>query len=296
MATDRRAHPLTINPSRLDTHGRCLLEYRTKYLEKNWGDNGYAPSLSLHNVTHAVLRSLFERFRREGAFPPIHLMALIAAEQLRPKYRYPDQATRDAEASRILMMVQRGLTWFDGAGSIEAVERDLEFAYPGSPDCPAFLLTAKPDLIRELPDGTIETVDWKTGGFRENEQQQALARIVIAAVNPDRVIRSTTVFLATAPEATVETMILPDATVRSWWKAVKTVARDLETRQAWPATSHPFCSSCPLYHQGCPLYPAAPDPRRLLVWLEDDDDETAPLVGVATAPRQHDAALVRSCS
>lgn len=266
-ATVASVHPLTLNPSRMEMHGRCLLEYRTKYLEKNWGDNGYAPSLALHNVTHAVLRRLFEGFARDATFP-IDLMALITAEQLRPRHRYPDQATRDAEAPRILTMVQRGLAWFDGAGSIEAVEQDLEFAFPGSPDCPAFLLTAKPDLIRELPDGTIEIVDWKTGGVRENERQQALARIVIADTNPDRIIRSTTVFLATDRETTVETMILPDATVRSWWQEVKAVARDLETRQAWPATSHPFCSSCPLYREGCPLYPAAPDPRRLLTWLE----------------------------
>ena len=295
MATDRHALPLTINPSRMEMHGRCLLEYRTKYLEKNWGDNGYVPSLALANVTHAVLRRLFERFRRDAAFP-IDLMALIAAEQLRPKHRYPDQATRDTDALRILTMVRRGLTWFDGAGSIEAVEQNLEFAYPGSSDCPAFLLTAKPDLIRELPDGTIEIIDWKTGGVWENEQQQALARIAIANLNPDRIIRSTTIFLATAPEATVESLILSDATVRSWWKAVKTVAQDLETRQIWPATSHPFCSSCPLYHQGCPLHPAPPDPHRLLAWLENDADETALLVGVTKGSRQHDAALVPACS
>ncbi len=275
-ATGASAHRLTLNPSRLEMHSRCPLEYKTKYLEKNWGDNGYAPSLALHNVTHATLRRLFEGFVRDGAFP-IDIMPLIAAEQLRPRHRYPDQATRDAEAPRVLALVRRGLSWFDGAGSILAVERDLEFAYPGSPDCPSFLLTAKPDLVRELPDGSVETVDWKTGGIRENEQQQALARIVIADACPDQVIRSTTIFLATEPEATVETTILPDATVRSWWQAAKTIARDLETRQDWPGTSHPFCSSCPLYHHGCPLFPAAPDPRRLLAWLEEGDDETVPL-------------------
>ncbi len=283
-----QAHRLTLSPSRIEMHSRCLLEYRTKYLEKNWGDNGYAPSLALHNVTHAILRRLFEGFVRDGTFP-IDIMPLIAAEQLRPRHRYPNQATRAAEAPRILALVRRGLTWFDGAGSILAVERDLEFAYPGSPNYPSFLLTAKPDLVRELPDGSIETVDWKTGGVRENELQQALARIVIADTNPDRIIRSTTVFLATDPEATVETMILPDATVRSWWQEVKAVARDLETRQTWPATSHPFCSSCPLYRHGCPIFPTPPDPRRLLAWLEDGDedgdDEMALMTGGANALR-----------
>ncbi len=270
--TDVSAQRLKLNPSRMEMHGRCLLEYRTKHLEKNWGDNGYAPSLALHNVTHAVLRRLFEAFVRDAAFP-IDIMALIRAEQLRPRHGYPDNATRKAHASRILGLVRRGLAWFDGAGSILAVEQDLEFPYPGSTECPPFLLTAKPDLIRELPDGSIEVIDWKTGGIRENEQQQALARIVLAVANPDRVIRSTTIFLATEPEATVETMILPNATVRSWWRAVKAVAQDLETREAWPATSHPFCSSCPLYHRGCPLFPKASEPDLLLAWLEEAADD-----------------------
>jgi PD-(D/E)XK nuclease superfamily len=258
---------LLLNPTRLNTFDRCRLEYDAKYNRGIWGQDAFSSALAHHNVTHAVLRGEMDQFSRSLSLP-INLTERIAVEQSNYRHRYPSQQHRDDDLPRILVWVQRGLEWFDGQGRILGVERDYEFCYPIADGQEPFKIAARPDLVRELPNGEIEVVDWKTGAVFPNELQQAIARIVVGHHNRGKVVRTTTVYLAAEPKICVVSTVLNDQETRDWWKQLKGRAQDITTENAWYPTSHAFCSSCPLYNNGCPLFASVVDPSATAAWLD----------------------------
>lgn len=264
------AQPLTdlprLTPSRLATIDRCRLEHHAKYVLGQWGDERFAPALARHNVTHAALRQVLDLVRRQRPLPD-DLLPLVEAEQRRPRHRYPDESTREADAETILAWVGRGIAWIAGAAKVLGVEQDYEYRYPGSADCQGFVLAARVDLVREHGDGTVEVVDWKTGSVSLNLLQVVSGRIVVGHAYPRRPIRNTVVYLA-ADRDHDYSAILTDAEVRAGRREIKDLSRAVWAEEEPSPTAHAFCPSCPLYRRGCPLRPSVEELDPTTEWLE----------------------------
>jgi hypothetical protein len=255
----------TFTPTMLATFERCPHQFRRRYVEKQKAPQDFSSDLACGNAAHTVLQGIFEVYRRTGGYP-INLHERVEAAL--PSAPYPDRAQWATDVERVLAWVKNALGSIEDAADVALVERWLEYRFPGSADCPAFLLRHRIDLVLDHRNGALEHRDWKTGSRTEvDELQNVAARIVVRTAFPDHErILSSTAFLS---HDVVQTDELTRDQVRSGWQRIKRLAAGVATEQGWLPVSNALCPWCPFYQRGCPIYPApASGPDATTAWLE----------------------------
>jgi len=255
----------TFTPTMLSTFERCPHQFRRKYVDKQKAPQDFSRDLACGNAAHAVLQGVFEVYRRTGGYP-INLRERVEAAL--PSAPYPDLAQSAADVERVLAWVKNALGSIEGSADVALVERWLEYRFPGSADCPAFLLRHRIDLVLDHKNGALEHRDWKTGSRAEvDELQNVAARIVVRTAFPDHErILSSTAFLA---HDVVQIDELTREDVRASWGRIKRLAAGAMAERDWLPTSNALCPWCPYYQRGCALYPTADiRPDATTEWLE----------------------------
>jgi hypothetical protein len=255
----------TFTPTMLDTFGRCPLQFRRKYVEKQKPPQPFSRDFACGIAAHEVLHGVMEVYRRTGGYP-IDLRR--RAEDALPDAPYSDAADRAADVDRVVAWVKNALGGIADDARVLQVERWMEYRFPGCADCPAFLLRHRVDLVLEHSDGALEHRDWKTGSRTEVDAlQNAAARIVVRTAFPNHErILSSTAFLA---RGAVQIDELTRDQVRAEWQRIKRLAAGAMAERDWLPTSNALCPWCPFYQRGCPLYPdPASSPDATTDWLE----------------------------
>ena len=143
-----------------------------------------------------------------------------------------------------------------------------DYQFPGSADCPSFLLRHRIDLVLDHKDGTLEHRDWKTGSRVEvDELQDVAARIVVRQAFPEHSrILSSTAFLS---HDVVQIDELTRDQVRSGWQRIKQLAGGIASEKDWLPVSNALCPWCPFYQRSCALYRSpSGGPDATTAWLE----------------------------
>jgi len=255
----------TFTPTMLATFERCPHQFRRKYVEKRTPPQPFSRDLACGNAAHEVLRAVFEIYQRTGGYP-INLRERV--EDALPSAPYVDGADWALDVERVVVWVKSALCSIDETARVALVERWLEYRFPGCTDCPPFLLRHRIDLVLEHENGTLEHRDWKSGARTEvDELQNVAARIVVRQAFPDHPrILSSTAFLS---HDVVQVDELTREQVQSAWKRIKRLAAGVAAERDWRPVSNALCPWCPLYQQGCLLYPApASGPDAMTAWLE----------------------------
>jgi hypothetical protein len=243
----------TFTPGMLDAYGRCPLQFRRKYVEKRMPPQDFSRDLACGIAAHEALQWALGIFGRTGGYP-IDIRQRV--EDALPAAAYADAADYAADVEKIICWVKSGLGGIDETARVLQVERWMEFRFPGCADCPPFLLRHRVDLVMEHEDGALEHRDWKTGARAEVDQMQNVAaRIVVKTAFPDRDrILSSTAFLA---RDIVQIDDLTRDEVCAVWGRMKQLVAAAMAETEWLPTSNALCPWCPLYQNGCPLYPTA---------------------------------------
>lgn len=250
-------------PTKLSTYRRCPAAYASRYIERTSASSEPNPTLARAIGAHSVIAHALTEYQRQKTFP-VHLRDLVAAQL--PAKDYVDANHCESDIDLTLSWVHRALSHFDGTHSIVAVERTFEYVYPGCDEWPKFVLRSTVDLVLEHPDGTIEHIDWKTGSSTWYDAIQTVSsRIVVGAVNPDRKIRSTTIYLGSGTSRSAE---LTHSDILETWGEIKALVRSILRDDGWLPQSNPLCPFCPSYFNGCSLYPGATESDSMTDWLE----------------------------
>lgn len=252
-------------PSMLNTYRQCPSLYHHRYVERQPPAGQENSALRQANALHSVLAQVFREYQRACTFP-VRLQELVTAQL--PRESYPSERAWGEAVEFVLGQVKWALMSFDHGAEVLAVERTLKYAFAGRSDVPAFELRAKVDLVLRHTDGSLEHIDWKTGkGCRIDQLQNTACRIVVGQTYTDEpVIRSTTAFLAT--ETTRSDLLTRDQ-VRENWTVIKEIVSLILAETAWLPTENPLCEFCPLYEQGCKLFPGGQQHDQMTAWLED---------------------------
>ena len=262
-----QAHAMipTFTPAMLALFERCPQQYFLKYVQKRRVPEAFSSDLACGNAAHTVLHDVLEVYRRTGGYP-INLRERV--EDALPSDPYPDGTAWATDVERVLKWVKGALTSIDETARVIAVERWLEYAFPGNAECPPFRLRHRVDLILEHADGVLEHRDWKCGKRAEVDAlQNATARIVVRQAFPDHpCILSSTVFLS---HGIVQIDELTREQVSAEWQRLKRLATQSMGERDWLPVSNALCPWCPYYQRGCALY-GSPDGRRdkTTDWLE----------------------------
>ncbi len=255
----------TFTPVMLALFERCPQQYFLKYIQKRKVPETFSPDLACGNAAHTVLHGVLAVYQRTGGYP-INLRERV--EDALPSHQYSCSDAWTINVERVLSWVKGGLISIDETAQVIAVERWMEYLFPGTDDCPSFRLRHRLDLILEHEDEVLEHRDWKGGTRAEVDiLQHVAARIVVRNTFRDHPrILSSTVFLS---HGIVQIDELTRELVYEEWGHMKKIARQIMTERAWHPVSNPLCPWCPYYQQGCSLY-GAPDggPDATTDWLE----------------------------
>jgi hypothetical protein len=255
----------TFTPGMLASFERCPHQYFLKHVQKLKVPQSFSPDLSCGNVAHTVLHGVLDVYRATGGYP-INLRERV--EDTLPSDPYGDGGTWAMDVDRVLSWVKVALSSVDETAQVIAVERWMEYPFPGNAECPSFRLRHRVDLVLEHEDGTLEHRDWKGGKRAEVDlMQHVAARIVVRHAFPDHsCILSSTVFLS---HGIVQIDELTREQVGAEWRHMKKIAKQIITERGWHPVSNPLCPWCPFYQQGCSLY-SVPDggPDATTDWLE----------------------------
>lgn len=251
-------------PTMLSTYERCPLRYRRQYRDRDLPTDPFNPLLARGNATHRVLEAAYRLYQLRRAFP-VDLRVRVEAHLSRELY--DDDAARADDIEQVLEWITWDLMTFDGDARILAVERSLEYSFPGNDTCGPWRLRHTLDLVLEHPDGSIEHLDRKTGSsLRIDHVQRVAARIVVGKAFPGRTsYTSSTVFLA---HQTTRRNDLSYEQVKTEWERMKSLVVALASDAGWAPAENPLCPWCPLYQAGCPHFPALDPSSDITDWLE----------------------------
>jgi hypothetical protein len=265
MTTQAHATILTLTPAMLALFERCPHQYFLKYVQKLKVPETFSPDLACGNAAHTVLHGVLDVYRKTGGYP-INLRERV--EDALPSEPYPDGAAWAVDVDRVLRWVKGALTSIDETARVIAVERWMEYPFPGNRDCPPFRLRHRVDLVLEHEDGALEHRDWKAGKSADVDALQHIAaRVVVRHGFSDHPrIFSSTVFLT---HGVVQIDELTREQVGVQWQRMKQIVTQIMAEQDWHPVSNVLCPWCPYYQRGCSLY-GSPDegPDATTDWLE----------------------------
>ncbi len=268
MALEQRRRALVFTPTQLALYAQCPERYYRKYVKRQHVEEDFSPSLAKGSIAHTILAECFESYRRSEVFPP-DIRERVEYYLPRPPYLHDRAWLRDVE--EVVNQVEFALLAFDRTATVLATEATYEFKYPGSADCPSFILRAKIDRVARYNDRIIEHSDYKTGSSTWIDPiQNIAARIVIGQHfrGEYAAIRSSTVFLAGQAVRTEE---LTRERVQATWQTIKQIVSAILAGQNWQPVRSNLCSWCPYYDNGCSLCPAPAPVDELVEWLDSGD-------------------------
>jgi hypothetical protein len=245
---DYGAKPLVLWPNHLNTYRNCPLRYFLQHVRKKKGKVIVQPAMTRGKVTHDVLADSFNHFRWRGTFPT-NLPDRIARRL--PEDDYDSRAHWRSEVEMIEDWVDRAVSTFDPASVIINVERVYDYPYPGSSRCGAFTLKSRVDLVLRQPNGTLEHIDWKTGGSRWNDRiQNVISRLGVGKAMPEAAVRTTNVFLALG-ESRSEQLTRDD--VQPTWNEMLELINRISAGDDWEPQENALCAWCPYAGDECPI-------------------------------------------
>jgi hypothetical protein len=148
----------TFTPVMLALFERCPQQYFLKYIQKRKVPETFSPDLACGNAAHTVLHGVLAVYQRTGGYP-INLRERV--EDALPSHQYSCSDAWTIDVERVLSWVKGGLISIDETAQVIAVERWMEYLFPGTDDCPSFRLRHRLDLILEHEDEVLEHRDWK---------------------------------------------------------------------------------------------------------------------------------------
>ncbi|MBA3725121.1 MAG: PD-(D/E)XK nuclease family protein [Armatimonadetes bacterium] len=194
----------TLSPSKITTYLACPVKYRWTYIDARgkWflrAKNYYSFGLSLH--------SALQRFHDSndlGVTTTEETIASLEENWVSAGYGSPEEAAEALAEGREI--VSQYLESAAVAGSEVPplfVEKQLSL------DMGDFTLVGRVDRVDELPDGTLEIIDYKSGSrFSEEELLQDVAmnsyHLLVRKLMPDRRILLTIHMLRAGERITVE--------------------------------------------------------------------------------------------
>ncbi len=151
---------LKLSYTQIDTYKTCPLKYKFAYIYNIPGKPSAARQFGTD--IHNVLKKFYIRCKEEGIIPSLGDLLELFEKYWTPT-GYPDKLQADsykAEGQRILREFYK-----NGEGKFKAplyVEEEFLFKI-GEHGLKGFI-----DRIDQLPDGTVEIIDYKTGAPKEN--------------------------------------------------------------------------------------------------------------------------------
>ena len=136
----------TFTPAMLALFERCPQQYFLKYVQKRKVPETFSSDLACGNAAHTVLHGVLAVYQRTGGYP-INLRERV--EDALPSEPYSCSEAWAKDVERVLSWVKGGLTSIDETAQVLAVERWMEYLFPGTVDCPSFRLRHRLDLILE---------------------------------------------------------------------------------------------------------------------------------------------------
>jgi len=218
----------------------------------------------------------YEAFYRREGVPSVPSDLHTRAERALSRESYPYDDAWKADVAAVVEELKYGSSYLDGEARVLATESTLQYPYPGSPECPPFVLAAKVDLVllRHTPDGEpyLDVIDWKGGSKIRGDPIQELAARMVVKHNAARLhsgdyrfIQSTTVFLGAK---TYRSTVIGAVDGPQRWGELKTIAAAIQTSSDWAPTPSPLCDWCPFFGNGCTLGADGTQPDDAAVWVD----------------------------
>ncbi|MCA9877386.1 MAG: PD-(D/E)XK nuclease family protein [Thermomicrobiales bacterium] len=152
-------------------------------------------------------------------------------------------------------------------------------------DSEPFRLTAKIDLLALFPDGSVESLDWKTGSSRSPDRLQNVVCRLVAEANASKIFAThlstrqptairTTVFhldsqTLTSQEFTRSQLIAEFSNIRAQISRIERAkATPVAGTPDWRAQPGPLCSWCK-YQHAC-SHISRPPTDEIMSWLDED--------------------------
>ncbi|MGI8923411.1 MAG: RecB family exonuclease [Fimbriimonadales bacterium] len=194
----------TLSPSKITTYLACPVKYRWTHIDPRgkWffrSKNYYSFGLSLH----AALQR-FHDSNDLGVTTTEETIASLEENWVSAGYASPEEAAEAlAEGREIVSQYIESAAVSGSARAPLFVEKQLSL------DMGDFILAGRLDRVDELPDGTLEIIDYKSGSqFSEEELLQDVAmnsyHLLLRELMPDRRMLLTTVMLRAGERVTVE--------------------------------------------------------------------------------------------
>jgi hypothetical protein len=253
-------------PSQINLYLECPERYYRKYVERRKVVEPFSRPLAKGIAAHSILSEAFAEFRQQKSLPT-DIQGLAERALRADSYPADVRPFWMEDVATVVRDVKWTLKQFSGKEEVLATEETLSYNYPGSHTCPPFVLRAKVDLVVLQPDGTLEHIDFKTGGRKPNKIQDVISRIVVgnsydAGSTP---IRTTTYF---AGDQTSMTAILAQDECQETWQRIRNTITAIGNSDTWPAVPTPLCAWCPYFEIGCSLNVPTLDQLEMTSWLE----------------------------
>lgn len=237
------------SPTKIKTYLQCPAQYFYRYEKRYKGV--YVPNHAMvrGNALHLLMRRVLRLVRAGRAVPDdIHPLARAVTAGMDYPEAYEKMRTEDAQ------LIAGWSGWALGRLGDEVrvlgVEQELVQDLPRTVRGRRVALTARLDAVVEHPDGSIEHIDYKTGGMRPDPVQELVSRTVVGpAYDAKRRIRTTTMFVAHKQTTSRE---LHRDEMRQVWEDVKRAITAMAVGDGpWEPRPSALCQWCP-YCDICP--------------------------------------------
>ncbi len=275
----------TYSPTALNQHANCPEAFlHERVLKTTPAEDQSREALAKGSAVHALL----ERYVGLDPTARTRFAASLAGEAARVLAAQGMPATSPGHAAAVAEVVACAANGIDVlqtkfAGALVLVGEqflDLRWDRPPAP----FRLTAKVDLLAVFPDGSVESLDWKTGAARGLDQLQNVICRLVTEANASQIfaahlpsgrptaIRTTVCHLGTRTMSVQEfdhpQLVAEFSDIRARIVGIEQAkANPTPGSMEWRPQPGPLCGWCKYAH-ACSYY-AAPSADGVMAWLDD---------------------------
>jgi len=239
--------PLHLSASAIDVYRQCPQKYLYNYV---WGIRGKAaPAMVFGNVMHSAVREMMQAWMKRQKLSRDDVALILERKWKSEGYEdaYQEEEYRRAGLAQLLEF----RSTHNPAAAPIVLHTEKKFELPMGDDV---IVTGRIDQINQLPDGTVEVVDYKTGSPKQPKDAKDSVQLSIYALAVRELLElepSRLMFYNLTSNNAVETTCDEKSLARARCE-VADVAAHLRAA-VFPATVNYLCSSCD-YRILCPAH------------------------------------------